>query len=67
MRGVMASKFAGKTVIVVAWIVAELVEPPLLVAVTRIVYETPDDRPLNMAGLLLVVGRIPADGLMLYV
>jgi hypothetical protein len=67
MRGAVASKFAGKIVTVVAWTVAELVEPPLLVAVTRIVYDTPDDRPLNTAGLVCVVGRSPVDGLMLYV
>ncbi len=46
---------------------AEVVEPPLLVAVRRMVYETPDDRPLNTAGVVCVVGRTPADGVMLYV
>ena len=67
MRGDVASKLEGKIVTVVAWIVAEVVEPPLLVAVMRMVYETPDDRPLNTAGLVCVVGRTPADGVMLYV
>ena len=66
-RGVVVSKLDGKIVSVVPCTVADLVEPPLLVAVTLITYDTPDDRPLNTAGLDCVVGRVAVDGLMLYV
>ena len=66
-RGVVASKLDGKIVSVVPWTVADWVEPPLLVAVTLITYETPDDRPVNTAGLDSVVGRVPIEGRMLYV
>jgi hypothetical protein len=63
----VASKLEGKVVTVVACSVADFVEPPLLVAVMLITYDTPDDRPLNTAGLDCVVGRVPVEGLMLYV
>ena len=66
-RGIVVSKLDGKVVGVVPCTVADLVEPPLLVAVTLITYDTPADRPLNTAGLDCVVGRVPVDGLMLYV